>query len=230
MLITFSGLDGAGKSTLIAWLKARLEEEHRPVAVFHMTDDIGMYAYLRAVRDWFVRARRDGGGATVRTDRRVVVSTDGGQHATGGQGGARRVGVLRAIVWSKRLRRCIYPLDLATFLLYRLYVEHLTTRVLIMDRYFYDTLVDVADGRSWRWLRWLERITPTPTVPVFLDITPEESYARKGEYTVEYLRKRWVAYREVFRWLPSAVVLTNQDLSATKVALERVVWERVVSR
>ena len=36
MLITFSGLDGAGKSTLIAWLKDTLERRNRRVAVFHM--------------------------------------------------------------------------------------------------------------------------------------------------------------------------------------------------
>ena len=51
MLITFSGLDGAGKSTLIAWLKESLERGNRRVAVFHMNDHVGAYAYLRAVRD-----------------------------------------------------------------------------------------------------------------------------------------------------------------------------------
>ncbi len=31
MLITFSGLDGAGKSTLIAWLRTELERLDHPV-------------------------------------------------------------------------------------------------------------------------------------------------------------------------------------------------------
>ena len=51
MLITFSGLDGAGKSTLIEWLKTALEEQDRQVAIFHLNDHVGLYAYARFVRD-----------------------------------------------------------------------------------------------------------------------------------------------------------------------------------
>ncbi len=96
-----------------------------------------------------------------------------------------------------------------------------------MDRYFYDTLVDVSDGRHWFWIRLLERITPTPEVPVLLDISPEESFNRKGEYSVEYLRARWVAYRTVFPWVRAAVTLPNRDLSAAKAALRTIVMERL---
>src|SRR5205823_11253430 len=51
MLITFSGLDGAGKSTLVRWLQQTLEREHRRVVVFHMNDHVGVYAYLRRLRN-----------------------------------------------------------------------------------------------------------------------------------------------------------------------------------
>src|SRR2546421_5755999 len=51
MLITFSGLDGAGKSTLVRWLQQTLEREQRRVVVFHMNDHVGVYAYLRRLRE-----------------------------------------------------------------------------------------------------------------------------------------------------------------------------------
>src|SRR5947207_1433603 len=51
MLITFSGLDGAGKSTLVRWLQQTLERQHRRVVVFHMNDHVGVYAYLRRLRN-----------------------------------------------------------------------------------------------------------------------------------------------------------------------------------
>src|SRR5207247_9213784 len=51
MLITLSGLDGAGKATLIASLRTALEERQRPVAVLHLDDELGVYAYARMVRD-----------------------------------------------------------------------------------------------------------------------------------------------------------------------------------
>ena len=51
LVITFSGLDGAGKSTLIDWLEGELERRHRPVTVLRMADGVGVYAGLRVARD-----------------------------------------------------------------------------------------------------------------------------------------------------------------------------------
>jgi thymidylate kinase len=216
MLITFSGLDGAGKSTLIEWLRTRLEAQGHRVAVFHMNDHVGLYAYLRAVRD---RAVPD----------RAVPDRVARPAAMGLR--ARVKPVLRrvrnAVVWNKPLRRWIYLLDLGVFFCYRLILEQARDRVLIMDRYFYDTLVDVSDGRHWFWVRLLERLTPTPTVPVFLDIGPEESFRRKGEYSVEYLRRRYQAYQQVFEWVPSVVHVVNDDFDVSRAALWRGIAQRV---
>jgi hypothetical protein len=184
-----------------------------------MNEHVGLYACLRSARNALLNPP-----AQAPTGPSTGSAKAGGLH--------RRVKpVLRrvrnAVVWNKPLRRWIYLLDLVVFYCYRLVVEHLRGQVLIMDRYFYDTLVDVSDGRRWFWVRLLERITPTPTVPVFLDIGPEESFQRKGEYSVEYLRRRYLAYGQVFSWIPAAVCIVNHDLDATRVALWRSVAERV---
>ena len=50
MLITFSGLDGSGKSTLVDYLKESLEKDNRKVAVSHMNYDIGLYSALRLLK------------------------------------------------------------------------------------------------------------------------------------------------------------------------------------
>ena len=134
-----------------------------------------------------------------------------------------------AVIWNKPVRRLIYPVDLFIFLWYRFYVEKVERRVLLMDRYFYDTLVDVSDGRGWFWIRLLKWLTPTPHVPVYLDITPEESFARKGEYTLEYLRRRRVAYRTVFPWVSTSVTLETRDLDASKAVLRQVVTQRMAA-
>jgi hypothetical protein len=229
VLITFSGLDGAGKSTLIEWLQDTLERQNRRVAVFHMNDHVGAYAYLRALRD-----RLFGGppgapgipGEPGERERPVAAAERAALPRL-----RERVWRLRiAIVWNKPLRRFLYLFDLVVFWFYRFHIEKAKRRILIMDRYFYDTLVDVSDGRHWFWIRLLARITPTPEVPVFLDISPEESYSRKGEYSVEYLRARWLAYRTVFPWVPSSVTIVNHDLSAAKATLRRIVMERVGAR
>ena len=211
MLITFSGLDGAGKTTLIEWLRGELERQRRPVTVLHLNDHVGIYAYARAVRDRCLgRAPSEG---PPRMEPRSPV-----------------LGRLRdALIWSKLLRQLLYLADLLIFLCYRGYVEMLKRRILIMDRYFYDTLVDVTAGRDGRgrWPRLLARLTPRPDLPVLLEISPEEAFARKGEYTVEYLRDRSAAYHRVFPWVRAPLRLPARELEATKWALARAVRERL---
>lgn len=222
MFVTFSGLDGAGKSTLIDWLHNTLEGRSRPATVFHMNDHIGLYAYLRAIRD------RVAGGPPSAEWRP-------GDAAAGPRTGRQQLedayrSLRYRILWNKTLRRLIYPFDLLVFSCYRFYHEVVRGHVLIMDRYFYDTLVDVYDARGTAWLRVLEWITPVPTLAVFLDVTPEESFRRKGEYTIDYLRRRGAAYKHVFTWVPAALTLSQCDLPTSLAALDRAVSERLNGR
>jgi hypothetical protein len=211
MLITFSGLDGSGKSTVIGRLKSVLEAANESVVVCHMTYDVGLLAAAMAVRN------------------RVRPGARHGRHAPPVE--ARHLDswwkrLRYTVVWNKAARRFIYLVDLGIFAVFRFYVETVQGRVLIMDRYFYDTLVDVAGPRSWGWARVLSWLTPTPHVPVLLDTSPEVAFARKSEYSIDYLARRAVAYRRVFGWVPSAVVLDNVDLPHTTSELARLVTER----
>jgi thymidylate kinase len=219
MLITFSGLDGSGKSTLVECLRESLEKRDRRVAVFHLYYDIGLLACARAVVKRIVGRR---GRQSVPETKRA--------HAprTRKTRGAR---LKYALAWNKSLRLCVYPLDLVIFLCYRLYIEKVKGRVLIMDRYFYDTLVDVSDGRrKAAGARLLSRLTPQPTVPVLVDISPEEAFARTGEYSVDYLTRRRLSYEEFFPKDGGAVVLAGgDDLTATRTRLEQIVLERMTA-
>jgi len=218
MLITFSGLDGAGKSTLIEWLRVALEQERHRVAVLHLEHNVGVYASVRRVRDGVARLTRRVSGNR---------ASAAGAAAPGGGSAALLRRLRDAVVWSKVVRRLIYPLDVAVFLCYRAYIEGIRGRVLIMDRYFYDILVDVSSARARGWIRWLKRITPTPTLPLLLDTGPEEAYARKGEYSVAYLQDRWTAYGEVFPWVRGGIRLRNDDPGAARAALRQVVCWRM---
>jgi hypothetical protein len=214
MLITFSGLDGSGKSTLIDRLKSALEAANQSVVVCHMTYDVGLMAAAMAVRNR-LRPRSRGGRHAPPIEARHLDS--------------RWKRLRYALVWNKSARRIIYLVDLGIFAVFRFYVERVRGRVLIMDRYFYDTLVDVAGPQSWGWARALSWITPTPHLPVLLDTSPEVAFARKSEYSIDYLARRAVAYRRVFGWVPSAVVIDNVDLPRTMGELGRLVAERRTS-
>ena len=221
VLITFSGLDGAGKSTLIEFLQGALEKQRRRVVVLHLNDQVGIYAALRWLRD---RARSRPAdqlapGAPDPKSQKTQRPTPRGWRGM--------LGRLRTtLLWNKPLRRVLYPIDLFVFLCYRTYLERIRGRVVIMDRYFYDTLVDVANGREHLWTRVLERLTPAPTVPVFLDITPEESFRRKREFSIDYLRQRADAYHHMFARVPRAIHIVNDDLRRTQDTLLGVVRDR----
>lgn len=221
MLITFSGLDGAGKSTLIEFVSTRLAEQRRAVRVLHLNDEVGMYAVIRSLRDR-IRGRREPDLVPGAPDPRSQKLQR--PAPTGWRGVASRWRT--AIIWNKPVRRLLYLVDLAIFQGYRFWLETVRGRVLIMDRYFYDTLVDVTNGRPRLWTRLLERLTPEPTVPVFLDITPEESFRRKREFSIDYLRHRADAYHSVFARVPGAVRIANTDLERTKATLLDVLHAR----
>jgi len=196
-----------------------MERQHRPVAVLRLNDQVGVYAGLRAIRDW-LRGKRAAELPPGTPDPRS-------RHKDHGRGVRGAMSRLRsAVLWNDSLRRLIYPIDLVIFLAYRAYLERIRGRVLIMDRYFYDTLVDVSTGQPRLWVRVLERVTPLPTVPVFLDVTPEESHRRKGEFSVAYLRRRYDAYQRVFARVPGAIRIANHDLEHTKMALLQAIGDR----
>jgi thymidylate kinase len=209
MLITVSGLDGAGKSTLIRWLRDTLEREGRRVTVLHLMTHVGLYAYAQYMRNRLFGVREKPWELDEQTREIRHKSLT---HR-----------IRAAILWSKVLREIMYPIDLVLFLAYRFYIETVCGRVLIMDRYFYDRLVDMANDRNWPVLRFLHGLTPTPDIAFLLDVPPEQAYARKREQPFSYLERRWRAYKVVFPWIPTAVVLGNQNIQAAESGLYRAV-------
>jgi thymidylate kinase len=212
MLITFSGLDGSGKSTLVDYLKESLEKENRNVAVSHMNYDLGLYSALRYL------AKK----VLVRNSK--VTTHAPRERAYEGNFGSRAARLRYNLVWNKGLRTLIYPIDILIFVCYRFYVEKMNGQVLIMDRYFYDTLVDVTGASRSLRFRFLSWLTPTPTLPVYLDVTPERAFERKAEYSVDYLKRRRLSYQKLLIEMPEVLVLsTNHDLGTTRSHIETVV-------
>jgi thymidylate kinase len=221
MLITFSGLDGAGKSTLINGLKTNLEKRNRQVTVLTMYDHVGLYPFIRFSRDWMKTVIR---GKTAHQGFMKKLSND-----------PDRLGVYvakhrwfmegtLAILRSSSVKRLIYIFDLCVFLFYCIYFEKLKSRILIMDRYFYDSLADVADGRRWFYIRLFLSMIPTPDLPIFVDVGPREAFARKGEYPVEYMERRHANYLRIFGWVHNPIFIRNDDLGQTVKEIEETVF------
>ena len=224
MLVTFSGLDGSGKSTIAESLRTALERDNRRAVVFHMNEHVGLYAYLRTIRDAVKKPLRR---AVLKPVATSAPSTAGQPSRKGGRVRRAVLEVRRRIIWNKAMRRWIDLGDLLVFLTYRFCVEKLGRRVLIMDRYFYDRLADIADGRRWQYIQWfVARLAPVPDLAVFVDVSPEEAFARKGEYSVESMTRRRASYQQIFAWVPGHVVLKNDDLDRAVGQVTRLVLDR----
>lgn len=109
------------------------------------------------------------------------------------------------------IKRIVYVFDLLLFVGYRLLLERCLGRVLILDRYFYDSLADVADGRRWVFVKAFLRLLPRPDVAVFVDVPAEVAFARKQEYPLDYLRERRRKYVKIFEWLDQPLIIANVD-------------------
>jgi thymidylate kinase len=181
VLITFSGIDGAGKSTQIEKLCNHLAAEGVPVRRLSFWDDVVLFPRMRA-------------GFT-----RRVLQSDGA------------VGTPEHPAKRKDKNTQTLPLLVGRSILHLLDVTNLCRvvrkakaregGVIIFDRYIYDQLAALPMNR---WLvrayaRLLLRIAPEPKLSYLLDAAPEVARARKPEYPLDFLRKYRTSYLELRR-------------------------------
>jgi thymidylate kinase len=128
------------------------------------------------------------------------------------------------------LRWMYYSIDYIIGYYLKILPMKIRTTAVIMDRYYYDIIVDpVRYGFNLpKWLLKLPlRFIPQPDLTIYLDNEPEELYKRKQELPVSELKRQVEAWREFIPSLPNArIVTTDKPLEdvvheVTKLVLER---------
>ena len=214
MVITFSGLDGAGKTTLIAELTRELESRGRSVTRFTKYEDVGLYSAIRRLRRKRGWLPRDGLAPRCDTVKSPVIR--------------RVLQTVRRFLHGRLVTGLLLPLDLWLFVLRRQRVAS-TSDVLILDRYFYDSLIELRSESTW-WGKAFLRVLPAPDISVFVDIEPTVAFARKGEHGVPELARRERAYRLLFSRLPHGVTIRNESLDVAKQQLFAAVFDTLASQ
>jgi hypothetical protein len=181
-----------------------------------MYDDIGLYSVVRRLRGNRHQLPRD------------AAHPPGAGRGPSGPGHPLFEALL-AVVRARFVKSLLLPLDLALFLFTRSRVMQSHTDVLVMDRYFYDSLVELQAETVW-WGRLFLALLPSPEISVFVDVDPAVAFARKGEYDVPELSRREHAYRLLFDRLQHSVVIRNDSLKAAKEQLLRTVFDRLKGR
>ncbi len=217
-MISFSGLDGAGKSTLIASLINALHIKGKKTVIRTMYDNLSFYAQVRIMRDALL------GRPTKPTNEEEhtynLIPNKKKPDVSDKQ--SLKSKLLYGFVRSRTIRRLSILADMMVILFFRFWDEILHGRILITDRYIYDSLVDTlkADLGQPDVPSWIIPLSPSPNLAVFVDVPPAVAYERKKEYPLDYLEWRRNAYLAVFKLEKTTLVLDNTrplDVNVTQL-------------
>jgi thymidylate kinase len=176
-IISFSGIDGAGKSTQIGTLVDRLTVLDQRVQVIPFWDEVAM----------LTRIRESGGRALFKGDKGVGSPSAPIER--------RDKNVRSPLMTCVRL--CFYLLDAVSLNLIVKRALSTDIDLVIFDRYIYDELANLPlQNRAVRaYIRLLLKLVPRPDVAYVLDADPVHARTRKPEYPVEFLSVNRESYR-----------------------------------
>ncbi|MBZ5681962.1 MAG: thymidylate kinase [Acidobacteriia bacterium] len=196
--MSFSGIDGAGKSTQIITLETWLRDAGLRIKLLTFWDDVVVLSRLREfMSHWAFR-----GDEGVGTPEQPIHRRD--KNVTS---------------WPVTVMRlCFYCVDAVSLWLQVHKIEKTDADVVIFDRYIYDELANLSIN-SWlerAFVRLILKLTAAPDVAYLIDADPAQAQARKPEYPLEFLHHNRESYLALSRLASHMVVIQASSIAATE--------------
>lgn len=196
--VSFSGVDGAGKTTQIDNLCAFLTEQGVRYQVYRFWDDIARLTNVR-----------EGTGHRVFKGEKGIGSPDRPIN--------RRDKNVRGFPMTC-IRMFLYFVDaVSTRNLYKRAMRG-DAEFVIFDRYTYDELANLNLKNAFvrAYARFITRLVPRPDVSFLLDADPEAARARKPEYPVDFIRQNRQAYFDLDRVIGGLTIVPPMAIEDAK--------------
>lgn len=189
--VSFSGVDGAGKSTQINALRTWLEEQGLRVRIISFWDNI---ATLTGIRE--------GAGHTIFRGEKGVGSPEKPVN--------RRDKNVQS--WPMLcVRLFLYALDaVSTRIHVRRALQSDDADFIIFDRYIYDQFANLKlrSGFVRAYVKLLMKLVPRPDISYVLDADPAQARARKPEYPLDFIYINRRAYLDLADLLGGITIIS----------------------
>lgn len=198
LLISFSGIDGSGKSTQIENLRAALEASGLSTRQLAFWDNVVVGVKYR---EGFVHK---------------VYKSERGIGAPG-KPVNRRDKNMRG--WYLTLaRHLLYLLDAINLCRVVAREKKTGADVVILDRYIYDELsnLNLRNPLSRAFVRFVHAFVPKPDIAYLLDADPGTAHERKPEYPLEFTQECCRAYVELSNLLGTLTIIPALKLPEAK--------------
>jgi thymidylate kinase len=201
VLVSFSGIDGAGKSTQIDRLSKRLREVGLTVSRITFWTEV---AALRRFRESMSHRVFQGDRGVGRPGKPVK----------------RRDKNIRA--WYLTVLRCtLYLFDIVKLNFVVRSARRRSRDVVIFDRYIYDELANLSleNALTRKFIESLLTIVPKPDLPLVLNAEPATACTRKPEYPEAFLHTNRASFLDVAR-IAGLVVIDVKSIEETGLCIE----------